>query len=175
MKYKLLLLLMLVAGVCQGQGVYKYKDVEVTASSTNGNVILNSLGNFELSDSLLSIQVMPTERGFMGLIITNKFDSPIKFRWRNCSASSMTTNYRATIDPSYGVDDKTTGIDIIYKKGVKVYTLDATQNGNPYGFGNTYYAFSKKPKDEEVDLILPFVINDTEKPYIINFKANLKK
>lgn len=121
MKYKLLLLLMLVAGVCQGQGVYKYKDVEVACKSFEGPVSVEG-NNFILNDSIATIKITFSELHPSFIDITNNSGKLIKFLWKDFLAYGDYKRYYGNIDP-FMIDDETSGEQNIYAGQIKTFYI----------------------------------------------------
>lgn len=124
MKYKLLLLFMLVAGVCQGQGVYKYRKVEVTCKIHNKPVAYDGY-SFVYTDSIATINISFYELSPSSITIFNNTDKAIKFLWKDFMAYGDYKRFYGEIDP-VSIDNKSDGEQYIYGGDVKSFVVIPT-------------------------------------------------
>lgn len=121
MKYKILFFLMMFANVCFAQNVYKYKNIEITCKSNDGNVSLTGR-SFILKDSIATIEVTFYELHPFEVSIINTSKEPIKFLWKDFMAYSNYKNYCGKIN-SDNVDDSRGGEQYIYVGDFKSFTI----------------------------------------------------
>lgn len=157
---RILLLLFSVFCIATVNAQYRYKNLEVTASSRDGSVTFDGKYVFTLSDSIVDIQVMMSRRSISFVSIVNKSRSVIGVQWKNFDIDSDVPHYYPEIDKS-SIDNPMDGIQNIYIGGSKGFNIV------PH-YINIEDTFLKK-KDSKASLSINFVINNESRWYTIDF------
>ncbi len=157
---RILLLLFSVFCIVTVNAQYRYKNLEVTASSRDGSVAFDGKYVFTLSDSIVDIQVMMSRRSIAFVNIVNKSRSVVGVQWKNFDIDSDVPHYYPEIDKSF-IDNPMDGIQNIYIGGSKGFNIVTH-------YINIEDTFLKK-KDSKASLSINFVINNESRWYTIDF------
>lgn len=157
---RILLLLFYVFCIVTANAQYRYKNLEVTASSIKGDVAFDGESTFTLSDSIVDIQAMLSGRSVMMLRIVNKSKHVIGVEWKRISLFSDVPHYYPEVDKSF-IDNPQDGIQNIYVGDSRIFQLV------PY-YINIQDTFLKK-KDSKASLSIRFVIDGKSYWYGMDF------
>lgn len=163
MRYKILMIMMLMSGTCFAQGVYKCENVEITGSSYDGPVTADKYG-FTYTDSIVSISIDFYEVSPSMISISNKTGHAIKLLWRDFMAYSDNDGYIARISSSM-IDDKRGGEQSIYGRGSKTLIISPK-------WSNIRDMFSKKEPNKGT-IAFTIVGNEMSHDYFFNFKSKI--
>lgn len=163
MKYKLLLLFMLVTVVCQGQGSYKYKNIEVTATCKQGSVTIEpDSDTFIFKDSLVNIGVQMHERSVCNVFVKNLYHAPIIVKWKRLVVMNDEGNFFTKVNTYFMDADLRTGEDKLYKGETQSYILTNWSDD----------MFSKRKKNQKGHVGVSIVVNDELRNYVFDLTAN---
>lgn len=163
MKRVLFLLLVLCSLAVSAQ--YRYKNLTVNASSSNGEVTYPDDCHIDLDDSLVSIRAFFDNKTILSLTIENKSDSEIKVKWPDILISNEVNKFYARVD-------KSTINPYPKENTITIYSGDKIRFMMDNGLIST---FSAKKQGQEVIVCVPIVIGSKLKKYMISLKANIDK
>lgn len=165
MRYKALMIMLLVAGICWGQGVYKYDNVEITGTKSDEPVTYGTFG-FTYQDSIATINIHFNKLSPLTMRVFNRTNHAIKVLWKDFLAYSDNNRYSAHISTEF-IDDKRGGEQVIYGKGSKSFFISPT-------WSNVRDMFSKKVPCKGT-IAFTIVENDISHDYFFNFASKIVK
>ena len=163
MKRVLFLLLVLCSLTASAQ--YRYKNLAINASSSNGEITYPDDCHIALNDSLVSIRAFFDNKTILSLTIENKSGSEIKVKWPDILISNEMNKFYARVD-------KSTINPYPKESTITIYSGDKIRFIMDNGLIST---FSAKKQGQEAIVYVPIVIGSKLKKYMISLKANIDK
>lgn len=144
---------------------YRYKNLIINASSSNGEIVYPDDCHITLNDSLVSIRAFFDDKSILSLTIENKSDSEIKAKWPDILISNDVNKFYARVD-------KSTINPYPKENTITIYSGDKIRFIMNNGLVNT---FSTKKQGQEAIVCVPIVVGSKLKKYVISLKADIGK
>lgn len=161
MRLKFLIPLLLLANAAFGQGVYRYKNLAITATCDKGSVTCDS-DLFVFKDSLVQIGIQVNERTVCAIIVTNEYNKPIAVKWKRIGASNSDRDFYSFACSSFVDMGSESGEDKLYNGERRTYILNNW----------TDEMFSKKKKNQRGNAHVAIVADDKLIDYYFDLMAN---
>lgn len=161
MRAKIIFILLLFANTIFGQGVYKYKDLQIEAKCDKGEVVCDS-DLFTFKDSLVQIGIQVYKRSVCCIVITNEYKKPILVKWRRMGAGNPDNGFSSSVAVAMIDADISDGGDKLYIGERKSYVLSNWTDD----------MFSKRKKNQKGSVHVAIVVDDKLVDYYFDLIAN---
>ena len=157
---RIVLLLFLTLSTVAASAQYRYKNLEVTASSRDGKVIYDGSSTFTLSDSLVNLYIRMEKRRICSVTISNRSTHVIGVMWKHLNFVNNLTEQYTGIDDAQ-IDNPREGVQNIYIGGTDTFFFKQRNN-------IIVYAIMKR-RDSKISLNIDLIIDNKAVDYKIDF------